>query len=226
MNYHDAMTNISTKPEELVFDLSEGFRHHGATILARKKIDSIPNENADAQKCWEAQYEISQKEFDAYRANNYFMYQSIDREQPFVSRKIDKNCTLFTNTSAPGADSWFLLVELPPRSAQCVVYRPTLDTFFLFGRNAAVQGLATSYTQEQVGISICTRLYIWAWRLPDGQDTYVYLQARPVSGQIEAKPGNSIGWNWWQLANGYDEQQTVRNYIALIQEYDHKKRTE
>ena len=224
MNYRDAMTSVSTKPEELVFDLSEAFRNNRATILERTKLDFILIENKDAQRCWEAEYEIFQQEFSAYRANSFPMFKSIDREKPFISRQVTNKCSLFTNTTAMEADSWFLRIELPPKTAQAVLYQPTVDEFFMFGpRNKWVQGFSTSYIPEQLGIAVSTRLYIWAWRLPNSQETHVYLYAKPVSGQIEAQAGNTIGYIWWQMANGYSEQQTVKNYISLIQEYDRKK---
>jgi hypothetical protein len=223
MNYRDAMTNVSRMPEELVFDLSEAFRHNGANVLERAKLKFILSENSDAQKCWEAEYEIFQLEFASYRANSFPMFESIDREKPFTSRQVKNNCSLFTNTNAPEVDSWFLLVELPPRTSQTTVYQPTMDNFFLFGQNKTVQGFSTSYIPEQVAMSVSSRLHIWAWRPAGSQKTLVYLLAKPMSGQIEAKLGNSIGYTWWQMANGYSEQQTVRNYITLIQEYDRKK---
>lgn len=222
MSYRDAMTSVSRMPEELVFDLSEAFRHNSANVLERTKLKFILSENSDAQNCWEAEYEISQLEFAAYRANSFPMFKSIDREKPFTSRQIKNNCSLFTNINAPDADSWFLLVELPPRTSQTTVYQSTVDNFFLFGQNKSAQGFSTSHTTELAAISVSTRLYIWAWRPAGEQKTLVYLLAKPVSGQIEAKLGNSIGYSWWQIANGYSEQQTVRNYIALIQEYDRK----
>jgi hypothetical protein len=222
MNYRDAMTTVSRNPEELAFDLSEAFRRNGANVLERARLNFILSENRDAQSCWEAEYEIFQQEFSAYRANSFPMYKSIDREKPYVSRKVTNNCSVFTNTNAPDADSWFLLVELPPRTSQTTVYQPTMDNFFMFSQNKTVQGFSTSYIPEQKAISVSTRLYIYAWRHKDSKRTLVYLFAKPISCQIEASKGNSIGYTWWQLANGYNEQQTVRNYIALIQEYDRK----
>jgi len=226
MNFRDAMINVSRSPEELVFDLSEAFRRNGANVLERTKLNFILSESSNAQSCWEADYEIFQQEFAAYRANSFPMYKSIDREKPYISRKVTNNCSLFTNTNAPDADSWLLLVELPPRTSQTTVYQPTVDNFFLFSQNKSVQGFSTSYIPEQTAISVSTRLYIWAWKPKDSQKALVYLLAKPVSGQIEANKGNVIGYTWWQLANGYAEQQTVRNYIALIQEYDRKKKLE
>lgn len=226
MNYREAMTTVTRSPEELVFDMSEAFRRNSANVLERTKQSFILSENNNAQSCWEADHEIFQQEFASYRANSFPMYKSIDREKPYTSRNVANNCSLFTNANAPGADSWFLLVELPPRSSQTTVYQPTVDNFFLFSQNKSVQGFSTSYIPEQTTISVSTRLYIWAWKPKDSQTTLVYLLAKPVSGQIEANKGNSIGYTWWQLANGYTEQQTVRNYIALIQEYDRKKKIE
>lgn len=226
MNYRDAMTNVSIAPEALIFDLSEAFRNNGANILERTKVNYILVENNDGQKCWNANNEIWQKEFNAYRINNYFDYKFIDREQPFTSRQIDNKCTFFTSSPNPAADSWLLKVELPPLSASSIVYQPNINSFFVFGQNKMYQGFSKSYTQEQVGISVSSRLYIYAWKLPGSQTTSVYILAKPVSGQIEAKDGNSIGWTWWQVTNGYSEQQTVRNYISLILEYDRKKTVE
>jgi len=89
-----------------------------------------------------------------------------------------------------------------------------------------VQGVCHLLLPEQQAISIATRLYIWASRPKGPQLTSVYMVAKPVSGQMEANKGNSIGYVWWQQANGYNEYQTVRNYVALIQEYDRKKKAE
>ena len=226
MNYRDAMTTVSRNSEELVFDLSEAFRRNGANVLERTKLNYILSENDNAHNCWEAEYEIFQQEFAAYRANSFPMYKSIDRKKPFASRQVTNDCSLFTNTNDSDADSWLLIVELPPRTSQTTVYQPTIDNFFLFSQNKTVQGFSTSYIPKQAAISVSTRLYIWAWRPKDNQRTLVYIFAKPISGQIEAKAGNSIGYTWWQMVNGYSEQQTVRNYIALIQEYDRKKKLE
>lgn len=133
-------------------------------------------------------------------------------------------CTWFTNTPSPEADSWFLQVELPPKSASSTVYQPNVNNFFLYGQNKTYQGFSTTYTPEQVGISVSSRLYIYAWKIPSSQTTTVYILAKPVSGQIEANSGNTIGHTWWQVTNGYSEHQTVNNYIALIQEYDRNKK--
>lgn len=230
MNYREAMTEISTPPEEFIFDISDAFRKHGATILERKKIDFFITENSFAQKCWEANYSICQKEFTAYRSNDFKMYKAIDREKPFSTRNLTNDCSYFTNSTKPGTDSWFLLVEFPPRSAQTIIYRPSLNSFFVFNPDIAthgfqgVQGFSTSQHQEQVRVNISTRLYVWAWKESNATNTNIYLMAKPISGQIEAAPGNSIGYSWWQQANGYSELQVVKNYISLIQEYDHYKK--
>jgi len=93
----------------------------------------------------------------------------------------------------------------------------------MFGSGASVHGFATSQVAENVGIEIATRLYIWAWRSADGQTT-VYLEGRPFSGQVEAAPGNSIGWTWWQLTNGYEERDVVKSYVLLLEDYDRSMR--
>ena len=51
-----------------------------------------------------------------------------------------------------------------------------------------------------------------------------YSRAGQIIDQIEDASGNSIGYLWWQQANGYSESQIVKNYISLIQEYDHYKK--
>lgn len=88
MNYRDAMTSVTVKPEELIFDLSEAFRNNGANVLVRKKLGFVWVENPDGQKCWEAKFETDHKEFSSYRANSPSSFYAIDREQPYVSRNI------------------------------------------------------------------------------------------------------------------------------------------
>lgn len=223
MNYRQAMTSISISPEVLVYDLSEAFRQKGAQVLNREQLEFYPREKEDGYQCWEAEYSIFQKEFEAYRNNSFSAYRSIDRETPFTSRNVSSECSVFENISDESVESWFLRVEFPPRSSQATVYRPTVDDFFIFSQNQIVQGFSTTHVPKQIDIEVATRLYLWAWRFKGSEETSIYLMARPVSGQIEAALGNSIGHKWWQIANGYSEEQTVKNYLFFIEEYDRYK---
>ncbi len=227
MNHQEGTIKISTPPEDFIFDITAAFRNNGANIIIRKKIDYVLTENTLGQQCWEAKYSISQKEFNAYRLNNFSIYNGIDREGQFSSKGLESNCSYFTRNIESDADSWQLVVEFPPRSAQTTIYRPTMNGFFMFNPNTmtpSMQGLSTSQNQENIHINFSTRLYVWAWKSISDSKTNVYLMAKPVSGQLEANQGVTIGYTWWQYANGYNESQTVKNYISIIQEYDHQKK--
>lgn len=220
MSFRESMTTLNSQPSDLVYKLSDAFRRQGATVIERKKLDYYLAVTDDADACWAASNEIYQQEIASYRNNKYSEYQRIDRKKPFKKRSIRTDCTIFTNSSAPLLDSWLLVVEFPARSASTTVYTPNLDSFFVFGQSGSIQGLSETRTPQQVGMQITTRLYIWAWRTSDDKKTNVYLEGRPVSGQLEAAPGNSIGWQWWQISDGYQEQKVVRAYVLLLEDYD------
>jgi hypothetical protein len=162
---------------------------------------------------------IYQQEFSAYAKNNFPEYEKIDRVSPFKSRGIEQNCRFFEEIPAGGVDSRLMIVEFPPRSSRTIVYRPTMENFFVHGSGQFVHGFSTSSVAENVEIQISTRLYIWASQ-NEASHTKLYLEARPISGQIEAGAGNSIGWKWWKIANGYEEQNIVRSYVLLLEDFD------
>ena len=219
MDYHQAMVSIGASPEKLMYDLSEAFRRQGAVVLERKRINFHLIETGCAKECWAANAQIAQEEFATYRSNSFTAFKAIDRKGPFRERGVVPDCKIFDEVSDTATESWKMLVEFPPRSANTTVYRPTMSNFFIFGQSTSIQGLSMSQTAQNVGILISTRLHIWAWRSKDGP-TNVYLEGRPISGQIEAAPGNSIGWSWWQLANGFEEQNVVKSYVLLLEDYD------
>jgi hypothetical protein len=49
-------------------------------------------------------------------------------------------------------------------------------------------------------------------------DDMVYLEAKPINGQVVANVGCSIGYSWWKQANGFAEFKLVKHYVLLLQE--------
>jgi hypothetical protein len=223
LSYKDAMTTVRCDPETLVFDLAEAFRRQGCVVLQRQELNYYLVENANAKACWEAATAIWKQEFDAYAQNSYSQYDRIDRLTPYTSRGVTQECRIFDEVLSDPKQSWLLMVQFPSRSANTIIYRPTITSFFVFnGVNPPIQAIGSSQSAESVGIDITTRLYIWAWRCADGR-TSVYLEGRPFSGQVEAAKGNSIGWSWWKVSNGSQEADVVRSYLLLIQDYDRER---
>lgn len=219
-SFRSGMAEIDTPPEQLVVDLSAALRQQGAIVLQREKIDYILEEDKNAEACWQANSEIFQKEFHAYETNSFSLYQAIDRVAPYQNRGISQNCRIFNEISTGEKQSWLLMVQLPAERFNTTVYRPTSSRFFIFdGKNAPINAYSSSAVAEDIEIDITTRLYLWAWQNEDGK-TNLYLEGRPFSGQVEAASGNSIGWKWWKVSNGYRESEVVRSYVLLIQDYD------
>lgn len=219
MNIGDAVVDFgNTDPERLVFALSEGFRAKSCEIIDRKKLNFYYVETPTSQKCSEAKREISQQEFAAYEANNFTMYESIDREKPFSSRGITNQCKRLEAVRQQNINSWFLEVEIPQGNYSTNVTVPEVSSFFLFdGFNpVAVYGLKNR--AQTVNTSFASRLYIWAWENPGTGRTTVYLEAKPINGQVVACPGCSIGHLWWKQANGYAEFKLVKSYVLFLEE--------
>lgn len=221
LSYRDAMTTINKDPETLVFELSEAFRRQGGMVLQRQELGYHLELDAAAQLCWEANTSIYEKEFASFEKNSYKQYRKINRTKPYTSRGVSPQCRIFDEVPTGSKTSWMLMVQFPPRSANATIYRPVSNSFFVFNGidKPLIQGFGTTRVPQNVGIEISTRLYIWAWKGVEGK-TVVYLEGRPFSGQVEAASGNSIGWQWWKISNGYQEADVVRSYLLLIQDYD------
>ena len=225
MSPKDSATTVSTGPEDLVFELSEAFRANGAVVVNRSKVDYVLDLTPGWEDCWRANYELQQKDFALYRQNDFQAFKHLDRSTTFTAHHVSDECAFFVNRNDPSAESWYLVIDLPPRTAETTIYRPTFDQFFQVSqKGVAMQTVSTGTAEEKKSIKLFSRLYLWASRTADSATTTVYLIARPVCDQVEASRGISIGYSWWDSTNGFFEQQVVRNYLALIQEYDRKKR--
>ena len=217
------MVTLNASPEELIFDLSNSLRRQGETVLQREKLDYNLEETINAYACWEASNEITKEEFTAYSVNSYSQFKNIDRNTPYSKRGISPTCRIFNEVTTGGKDSWLLMVQFPSVHANTTVCRPTTSSFFAFdGQNQPLQAFSTTSIARKVEIDITTRLYLWAWQ-GEGGKTNVYIEGRLLSGQIESAPGNSIGWSWWKVTNGYRESEVVRSYVLLLQDYDRER---
>ena len=220
MDIKDAFVNFdNTDPEKLIFALSKAFRSKSYEIIDRKKLDFYYIETPSCGKCAEADREIFQQEFSAYQANSFPMYTSIDRELPYVSRGITPQCKKLETVRQSGVNSWYLEVEIPQGDFSTNVSIPDVNSFFLFnGSSNPITAYSLKNKTQTVSTSFASRLYIWAWEDPGTNKTIVYLEAKPINGQIVANPGNGIGYSWWKQANGYTEFKLVKHYVLLLQE--------
>lgn len=209
----------NTDPEKLIFALSEAFRSKAYEIIERKKLDFYYVETPSCEKCAEADREIFQQEFSAYRANSFPMYKSIDRNLPYLGRGITPQCKKLEKVIQSGVNSWYLEVEIPQGDFSTTVTIPDVKSFFLFnGSSNPITAYGIKNKSQTVSTSFASRLYVWAWHDPGTSKTVVYLEAKPINGQIIANPGNSIGYSWWKQANGYAEFKLVKHYVLLLQE--------
>ena len=219
MNISDAIVEFENMdPERLVFALSEAFRAKSHEIIDRKKLDFYYVATPISEKCCEAEREIFQQEFSAYQTNNFAMYKSIDRESPFSNRGITNQCKKFEIIRQPDVNSWFLEVEIPQGNYSTNVTVPDVNSFFLFNGSNPITAYSLKNKTQTVNTSFASRLYIWAWKNPESGKTTVYLEAKPINGQIAACSGCSIGYSWWKQANGYAEFKLVKHYALLLQE--------
>jgi len=224
MNIRDAMVEFDNlDPERLVFSLSEAFRARSYEIIDRKKIDFYYAPTAVAEKCCEAEREIFQKEFAAYSANDFSMYKSIDRESPFTNRGVTNQCKKLDIIKQPDVNSWFLEVEIPQGNYSTNVTVPDVNSFFLFHNSGPITAYSIRNKTQSISTSFASRLYIWAWKNQEDTKTTVYLEAKPINGQIVACSGCSIGYSWWQQANGFAEFKLVKHYALLLEELKRAK---
>ena len=219
MNINDAIVCFdNTDPEKLVFALSEAFRAKSYDIIERKKLDYYLAETPTSEKCCEAEREIFQQEFLAYQENNFSKYKSIDRESPFLKRGITNQCKKFETVRQPGANSWYLEVEIPQGNFSTNVSKPDVNSFFLFNGSNPITAYSFRNKTQTINTSFASRLYIWAWKNSKTDKTTVYLEAKPINGQIVACGSCSIGYSWWKQGNGYAEFKLVKHYVLLLQE--------
>jgi hypothetical protein len=169
-------------------------------------------------KCDAAEREIFQKEFSAYRANNFSSYKSIDRDSPFVDRGITSKCKRLEMVKNEDVNSWYLEVEIPQGEYSTSVSVPDVNSFFMFNDfSSPITAFSLDNKTKSVDASFASRLYIWAWTNPETKNTTLYLEAKPINGQVVACNGCGIGYSWWEQANGYVEYKLVKHYVFLLE---------
>jgi hypothetical protein len=218
MSSNACFVKVAGSPEEIVFGLSEAFRTQGATVFERQKIGYYPEQSGSARDCEAAEREINRQEFAAFEKNDFDQYAKIDRLTPYASRGISATCSKLKDVYDSSVDSWFLSVDLSPRTSSITVYQPTMSSIFLTDGTTMVNGAGFGQRQTNVTMGFETRLCFWAWKKPNDKDSTVYIHARPVNNQVVSCNGCSIGQTWWKVANGYQESIIVRNYVALLDE--------
>ncbi|MGZ9897044.1 hypothetical protein [Shewanella gaetbuli] len=219
LNFKQSSLNMSLPPDELVAQLSNSFSRQGARVLIREQLDHILKPTLDSYGCWEAKRAITEQEFAAFTKNSFSDYKNINRDFPYKSRNLKLNCNQYEQVTVKDANSWLLMVEFPPVTANKTIYRPSVNNFFIASQSTHMNGFSISEVPENVSIQIFTRLYIFLRAMPNG-GSEVYLEARPVSGQVEASDGASIGWSWWRLSSAFEERDIVRSYKILLEDYD------
>jgi hypothetical protein len=221
MNVSDSIVSLhNVDPENLIFALSRSFRAQSYTILERKQLDLYYSLNSKAELCNEALREIYNQEFNSYQENDFTKYQAIDRKEPFVKRGIDDKCEIFDVISDSRSKSWFLEIEIPQGAYATNIVTPDVNSFFLVDGTNQITGYSIHNRTQSVTTNFASRLYIWAWKEPEKERTYVYLEAKPVNEQVVSAPGHSIGHAWWRQSNGHTEYKLVKQYILLLQELD------
>ena len=188
MNIEETFVDFgSADPEKIIYALSEAFRSKSYEIIDRKKLNFYYVKTPLCKKCDEAEREILQKEFSAYRANNFSLYKSIDRESPFINRGITSKCKRLEIVENKDVNSWYLEVEIPQGEYSTTMSKPDVNSFFLFNDFANPIAAYSLKTKTQtVNTSFASRLYIWAWTNPETQKTTLYLGAKPINGQVVA----------------------------------------
>lgn len=215
----ESMTSIGIPPTDLAMLLSRGLRQEGAVIVDRRKINTVIDIPADALACWSATKEVVDAEFESYRRDDFGLFSNIDRDTPFVKRHVVNNCQIISQHNDNDIEeSWYLAVDLHDRNptVNLTTYN---DLVLTDGKKLIVGGVESS--GESININIYSRLKFWIWRKKGDNRTSVYVEGIPVSGGLEAKNGNSIGYLWWQHITGYEESRLVRNYLALLSEMDY-----
>jgi hypothetical protein len=221
MNIGDSIVSLhNVDPENLIFALSRSFRAQSYSILERKKLDFYYSQNLNAELCNDALREIYDQEFKSYQENDFTKYQAIDRKGPFVKRGIDDKCAIFEVITDSRSESWFLEIEIPQGAYATNIVAPDVNSFFLFDGTNQITAYSIQNRSQSVTTNFSSRLYIWTWKKPDKEQTYVHLEAKPVNEQVVAAPGHSIGHAWWRQSNGYTEYKLVKQYILLLQELD------
>lgn len=222
MSASDAFVTFEDlNPEDLIFALSDAFRARSFAIINRKRLNYYYIQTPEAEECSKAGREIFQQEFLAYQQNNFQKYKAIDRETPFSNRGLSNKCKQLKKARHVGINSWFLEVEVPQGDYSTTVNVPDVSSFFIFDGSSGIAVYGLKNKRKSVSTSFASRLYIWAWQAPGTDRTEVYLEAKPVNGQVVACNGCSIGHSWWRQTNGYAEFKLVRHYVLLLEELKH-----
>jgi len=222
MNVDDAMVELDADPKSLIFALGESFMAQNNLVLERQELDFFYEKSKDYKSCWNASNEIFKTEFLSYQQNNFSLYKKIDREDTFKKHGVTSKCTFLNMVKSDTVDTWFLQVEIPQGNYDTTISVPNVESFFAFSGNRSVVGSSTTYSNKVVSTNFASRLYIWAWKETPKSKTKVYLLSKPVNGQVESCIGCSIGYRWWQQANGYAEYKLIKRYKYLLEDLAHK----
>ena len=221
----DAMILVDFTPEDLAMKLCDGFRMQGAMIVERTHINQSIASNPECIKCWEADREIALAEFKTYQANDFRTYKNLDRKGIFEKHGVKPGCNLYLRPVEPDLeDGIYLVVDLNQRSRSLTL--PTYDTFFSYQTRYSSLGVNVTGGGGNVGIDLKSRLKFWIWKKKGETHSHVYAECRPVSGGVEALPGNSIGYAWWRATTGEEESRLERHYLLLIEELNYHKKQE
>jgi hypothetical protein len=221
VNYYNSSTILKINSEDLAFMLSENFRNSGGTVIDRKKVSSIPVKSNNSDTCWEANQELTDKEFEIFSTRSYSLFKSLDNDEPFLSRDINIDCKIYEFSGAQSDQAFLLVVDFPAKGTTTSIYQPTLNSFFITNGTQMVNGLVTGGSNRILGIKAFSRMRIWIWPESDGVSR-VFMVATPVSNGIEAGGDAQIGVLWWNAINGRIESNLVRSYILLFEEYARK----
>jgi hypothetical protein len=222
MKVDDAMIELDVDPKSLIFALGESFMAQNNLVLDRQKLDFFYEKSKNSESCWEAQNEIFKTEFLSYQQNNFSLYKKLDRKATYRKHGVTSKCTLLDMIKSDTAESWFLQVEIPQGNFNTTISVPNVESFFAFSGNRSVVGSATTYSNKVVTTNFSSRFYIWVCKETPDSKTKVYLLSKPVNGQVESCEGCSIGYSWWQQANGYSEFRLIKRYKYLLEDLANK----
>jgi len=119
-------------------------------------------------------------------------------------------------------EGMYLAVDMNPRSPS--VTFPTYENFFALSTRTGTFGMRVESGGEKVNLDLRSRLKLWVWRKRGETRTQVYAECHPVSGGVEAAPGNWIVYTWWPHVTGEVESRIEKNYLLLIEEMNYRRR--
>jgi len=217
------MTEVGIAPEELTMQLCEAFRQNGGMIIDRKEINTIIKLEPDCEACWKMTHEICTAELESFKLNDISVYKDIDRTA--IARKfgVDLHCKQIARTEAPDLEkAYYLAVDMNQRSAQTML--PTFTSFFSVKGRYTNFGVSNTAGGGLVNMELKSRLKFWIWKKTNEASSHVYIEAIPVSGEIEAAPGASIGYAWWRQTTGEPESRLAKHFLFLLQEMEYKRK--